>query len=281
MMKITAHILFFILCIAVALVYRFPSEAAGSLINERLAKMDHRLSCDLDGLAPSLTLGVKADHMVVNWNHTPIMEWTSPRARLNLSALLGGRREASYEGQLLGGTIFGDICFKGSRPMDLTAHMENLSPDNLDLSPGLRGYKLTGIIQGALTAHLLPPKTLGAQLTATPLMVTFPAPIYGIDQIKFSKGELGLIPHDDGSLHLQTCRFTGPEMDVEARGKLVPKTPIRQTEVNLRLTLRLHPLFFMDAGTAAPPELKKTPAFHLAVKGSLAHPQISMDRGSK
>jgi len=285
-LKIAGYIFFFLICLISALSYRFPGDIAEAVINQEISRLSSEISLKFQNFSPSFPIGVAADNTIINWQNSPVMQLGACKAFISPFSLVKSSHKATFESHPLGGTVSGSINFKkiGIEDLIVQSDFDSLMLGGMALGPSFFDCKLGGALDGNAEIRIKKGRLDGltGNFKLAKVTVEFPEPLFGIRQFSFLKGQVAFLPEGKNKVRIKDCIFQGPLMDVDVQGIVQPSIPIEKTSIDLKVKLTLYPLFFMDAGNAAPKNIKKDKdelVFNMKITGRIEKPSIEMEEG--
>ncbi len=243
-----AYGVFFFICLALGLVYRFPESLARQWLQDHLTPVDGAV-VTLENFSLALPAGFKAHRLHMAGRGFPGMDLEMPRVQLGLGRLLTGRLAASFQGRLHGGGVSGRIAESennGDR-MILEARLDQVAPA---VELGRELALLNGNWSGGFTLEMdgKTVRLIQGEWSLEQGVLTLGRPRGGIGRIQFTQGRMGIRPGKDGAVAVETFSITGPHLDLNLTGNVIPGFPLGGTRLDLWGQLTLHPLYFMDGG---------------------------------
>ena len=277
--RILSYLLFFFLCLALGLVYRFPESIARQWIQDHLAAVDGAV-VTLENFSPALPAGFKADRLMVAGRGFPGLAIGELRVQPALGRLAKGGLTMAFGARLHGGGLSGRIArAKGNKDrLIMEARLDQVAPPmELGRALGLLAGNWSGDFTLELDREQL--RLTRGKWRLNQGELTLPPPGGGIGRIQFSRGRLDLSADKEGAMAVETLSLSGPHLDLNLTGRVIPALPMGATRLDLRGQLNLHPLYFMEGGRMAPLGLSGTRGkgrpVDVVVTGTIDRPKIS------
>lgn len=287
--RLPGYIVFFTACVVFSLYRQFPDQLLAGYVEKKVSKNLSGISLHIDGLAPSLPVGVRAASIQLTRQDGPVFQLDRPGCTLDMRTLLRAERRVNYHAAVLNGRISGTATLENTRldPVFAESRFEDIHLKNLDLGTVLPGCTVSGLLNGRMDVMLDQGGFTGKQgdITIRDLVLGFSPALFGIEQFAFSMSELRFDMPDFRMIQIETLKMTGRQMDIIASGNIVLDRKPEQTRLDLKIRMVLYPLFFMNAGDASPVDVtgntSDSAVFHLQVAGTLKDPRITIDKDEK
>ncbi len=287
--KIIGYLLFFVACLVFLLYRQFPGQRIADDVHKYVSNVHPAMSVQLHELSPSLPLGMKTDSVRISWLDHPVVELHNTRCRIELRTLFSQNKQLNYQADVLNGRISGTVVSEKNRrgTFQMASQLESLVLEEMDLGKNLSNARLSGLLNGHVDAILdnNRVKEKKGEITIQNGQIAFKSPVFAIEAVTFSAMQLQFNLIDHQRLQIAEFQMTGRQLDITASGEIQLDRNFDQSQLNLRLRMVLHPLFFMDAGELSPVEMARDESdnaiLDLAITGTLQNPIISVGRDVK
>ncbi|MFH2093156.1 MAG: type II secretion system protein GspN [Pseudomonadota bacterium] len=287
--KIPGYILFFIACVYFSVFRHFPIQMITDYIQNAISKTDSHLSVQIQQPGPLFPWGMKAQAVQFGWMGEPIVQFEKPKAMFDIKTVFNQDWQVNYQSTLLNGLVSGVARLNRHKFEDLgmESKLENVVINKLDLGKNLFNCKISGLLNGNLEIGLKKMQVTKNQgdITIANLEMEFLEPVYTIKQYSFSSGKIKFNMAGQNVIQIQECNLKGRQMDIDAKGDITIAKIFEQSRLNIQAQIILYPLFFMDAGDAAPIDVTRNQSdnavFNIKMGGTVQTPLISIIKGAK
>jgi type II secretion system protein N len=284
--RLPGYIIFFAACVVFSLYLQFPDQLLAGYIEKKISKTLPGISMHIDALAPSLPFGVRAESIQLTLQDGLVFQVYRPVCTFDMRTLLNADRRFNYSAAVLNGRVSGTANFENTRldPVFAESRFEDIQLESLNLGTILPRCSISGLLNGQMDL-ILDQGGLAAKqgdITIKDLLLDFSPALYGIEQFTFSLSELRFNMPEDGVIGIETLKMTGRQMDIIVSGNIALNRNSKQSRLDLKTRMELYPLFFMNAGDAAPIDVtgntSDSVVFHLLIAGTLQNPQVTIDK---
>jgi len=290
-MKLTffGYLIFIIACIIFSLYVHFPGKSAAEYIENRISQLDPAVKIQIDPIVPCLPLGMKTSAVTIGYGGTSTMTMENFRSFPDFTTLFASVVNADFKTSVFGGFLSGRVGISRQNPGDLTIETrgESLQLDRIELGKLLLDCQVSGRMDLNVTAAFKDGliRTNHGEINLADLGLHFPAPLFSIETYSFSTGKIKFDMTDDHVVKIQDFIMKGRQTDIQLTGKIQINPEVKKSLLEMKAKIVLYPLFFMNAGDAAPIDVAKNSSdntvVHLNVGGTIETPLIAMDHGTK
>jgi len=301
--RIAGYLAFFLLIFAIAMVFKFPTDAVVRSVLEDI-RHDHKVIVDVRSIERYRVTGVELDGVTLSWDKARVFEFArleNVKVWVNPLPLLWGTASLKLNVTAYGGRLQGKAAVS-KKHVDADIDIDGFNLAMLDLAHfipgGVAEFATTGLISGNVNMHLVSRTERSRQDKSTgsidldinnfslsgikvsiPLMDTLE-----MDRIAFEPTKL-LMELDYPSLKISQGTFKGQQIEVVLSGKMTLKKNFMKSNYMYTAKFKLGPEFDQKYGlalslAAGQMNLKKDSQgyYRLDLRGMPSNPRIQQLR---
>jgi type II secretion system protein N len=288
-LKFFGYVLFIAMCIVFSLYVHFPGNTVSDYIEHRVSQLHLNIKLDIDPITPCFPLGLKTKAVQARHEGNPLVTMENVRSVFDVKTLFATMAKASFKADVLEGILSGRVGISRTPPrdLDIETSLEGLKLKQISLDKSLADVKVSGLVSGKIAAafkkgmiHIN-----DGQIKFTDLVLDFAQPRFSVETYFFSTGNIKFDMPKDNIIRIDECTMTGRQTDIRASGTIHVDKDFQDSILDIKAKIILYPLFFMNAGDAAPVDVAKNNSdnaiVHLNIGGTIKTPLIVMDQGAK
>jgi type II secretion system protein N len=108
---------------------------------------------------------------------------------------------------------------------------------------------------------------------------------FWVEQISFLSVDLMITMPDPDTMKIEKCSMKGKQLDLESAGEIKIARLFENSQLNLKVSIHLYPMFFMEAAGSIPANVAKANSdgtkVELTIGGTIQNPKIKILQGKK
>ena len=283
--KIFFYAIYIVLITCISLYYLFPSDMIKKTLAHSVSRANPDLSIITGKAAPVLPPGLKLQNVTLKRFDNALFDISEIKIKPVLLSFFKPETIYTFTGRTAGGGFDGTAVHSKKKQTALPRININFNEIQIRKIPGLQNftqYRTTGLLSGDITLD----KSRGpiidarADLNLANAVVSFPAPVFGLDSLTFQYigGELTI---SGRRIQVKKCTFNGIQIDGTLAGNILLKTPFKKSALRLTGSIQPHADFIAGLGEGVAdmllPQIKASKeGLKFKIRGTLEEPKFSL-----
>jgi len=283
--KIFLYATYIAVITCILLYYLFPADMIKKTLAYKVSRANPDFSIITEQAAPILPPGLKLKDVTIKRFDDAIFDIAEIKIKPALLSFLKPETVYTFTG-LTGGGGFDGTAVVSKKKSDSRSRINiNLSEIQILEIPGLQDfskYRTAGLLSGQLTfdKSRRPLVNAHANLNLANAMLTFPAPVFGLDSVSFQYVE-GEITFNGRRMQIKKCTFNGTQVDGTVAGAILLKNPFEKSTLRLSGSIQPHSNFIAGLGRGIAgmllPQIKSAKnGIKFKIRGTLEDPRFSL-----
>jgi type II secretion system protein N len=277
----------FIITVMVFLIYYlFPSEFVKRYIIFKISQINPELEVSIGNVFPTFPPGLRFDTVSFEYAGNRMLEAEEMRVVPRLASLLRARRILLFSLNAYSGSVIGKayiIAINKNGQFDLEAIISGMQLADIPVIKNQSAFKLSGVL-GMEISYQNGPKignTMRARMEILDIELQSENLFLNQDFLAFERIEAYLFMRD-GRIELESCNFTGDQLDGMLSGFGVLKNPVNKSTIDLSGRLNPHHPFLSQQDGNLPPAIlnalkSETEDILILIRGSIENPSFSFE----
>lgn len=282
--KIFLYATYIAVITCILLYYLFPSDMIKNTLAYKISQANPDFSVVIGEATPSLPPGLKLQDVTIKRFDNTIFNINAITIKPALLSFFKPETIYAFAGRT-GNGVFDGTAVIPSKISDNRSRI-NISLNEIQILeiPGLQDfskYRTAGLLSGqmAFDKGQKPLVNAHANLNLTNTVLTFPDPVFGLDNLSFQyiDGEIML---NGRRMDVKKCTFNGNQVDGMIAGTIILKNPFEKSTLQLNGSIQPHSKFFAGLGGGIAgmllPQIKSAKnGLKFKIRGTLEDPKLS------
>jgi len=283
--KILSYTTYIAVIACILLYYLFPSDVIKKTLAYRVSRADPNFSIMTGHAAPVLPPGIKLRNVTIKRFNNSLFDIDEVKIKPALLSFLKPETIYTFTGRTGDGTFNGTAAVSNKQSDNRSRLDVNLSEIQIREIPGLQTfsrYPTAGLLSGtiAFNKSRRPLVNARANLNIANALLTFPNPVFGLDNLSFQYIE-GEVTFNGRRMQVKKCTFNGSQVDGTIAGIIILKNPFEKSTLRLTGTIQPHSGFIAGLGQGIAgllvPRIKSTKeGIKFKIRGTLEDPKFSL-----
>ncbi|RLC30056.1 MAG: type II secretion system protein GspN [Deltaproteobacteria bacterium] len=269
----------------ILLYYLFPSDMIKETLAHKVSQANPDFSVITGQASPVLPPGLKLQDVTVKRFDQAIVDISEIRIKPVLLSFFKPETIYTFTGMTGDGVFDGTAVISKKKSGDRLRLNINLSEIQILEIPGLQDfsrYRTAGLLSGRIDfdKSRRPIVNAHADLNLADTVLTFPAPVFGLDNLAFQYVE-GEITLKGRRMQIKKCTFNGTQLDGTVTGTIILKNPFEKSTLRLTGSILPHSNFMAGTGQGIAgmllPKIKSAKkGLAFKIRGTLEDPRFSL-----
>ncbi len=244
--KCLAYVTFIIATLIFLAYYLFPSESVKRYIIFKTGQIHPDIELSIGHVFPTFSLGLGFQTVVLKYSGYLVLDAEEIRVVPRLSSLFSPKRSIRFSLKAPEGSLTGRLDFSahtGNQQLDIEATISGMQMAFLPAINNHTTFKVSGVLRSEIRFKITDgiKSALHVNVKASNFELQPLNPLLLQDRFKFKQIEAALNV-SDRRIEIESCNFTGDQIDGKLSGFGVLKNPVNKSIIEMSATFNPHHL---------------------------------------